>query len=100
MVKNIILSGLMLSALTLTACSEEKFEGDAPKDLDGNLMLFTPTDEANFSTYYMPEIGRVGCQFIQRPFTGFDQLVKVIRSVVILPHILVEEHSKRTGNVG
>lgn len=58
----------MLSALVLTACSAEKFEGDAPKDWDGNLMLFAPTEDASFSTYYMPEIGRVG-----DPMPFYDQ---------------------------
>lgn len=66
--KNIILSGLMLSALTLTACNGEKFEGDAPKDWNGTTSFFTPTEDASFSTYYKPEIGRVG-----DPMPFYDQ---------------------------
>lgn len=58
----------MLSALTLTACSEETFDGDAPKDWAGTTSLFTPTEDASFSTYYKPEIGRVG-----DPMPFYDQ---------------------------
>lgn len=58
----------MLSALTLTACSGEKYEGDTPKNWDADKMLFVPTEEASFSTYYKPEIGRVG-----DPMPFYDQ---------------------------
>ena len=50
----------MLSATVLTACSDDKFDGDAPKDWAGTTYLFTPTDEAGFRTYYTPTLGRCG----------------------------------------
>lgn len=54
------LFALMLSATTLTACSEESFQGDAPKDWAGTTHFFNSTDETGFSTYYTPAIGRCG----------------------------------------
>lgn len=47
----------MLSALALTACSDDKFTGDPAKEITG---FFDGKEEAGFSTYYTPTIGRVG----------------------------------------
>lgn len=58
--KHIIFSTVLLSALVLTACSGDDFEGDTPKDWAGTTEFFNPTDEMSFSTYYKPAIGRVG----------------------------------------
>ena len=55
-----LFSTIMLSAMVLTACSDEHFDGDIPKEWAGTTTLFTPTDEVGFSTYYQPSIGRVG----------------------------------------
>lgn len=58
----------MLSALSLTACSDDSFAGDAPKDWAGTTTAYEPTDEAGFSTFYTPAIGRVG-----DPMPFYDQ---------------------------
>ena len=50
----------MLSALALTACSDDNFVGDPAKDWAGTTELFNPTEEAAYQTYYKPAIGRVG----------------------------------------
>ena len=47
----------MLSALALTACSDDDFAGDPAKEITGTFMA---KEEAGFSTYYTPAIGRVG----------------------------------------
>ena len=59
---------LMLSASVLTACSDDKYGPDAPKDWAGTSAFFTPTDEQGFQTYYTPAIGRVG-----DPMPFYDQ---------------------------
>ena len=51
---------LMLSASALTACSDDDFGPDAPKDWAGTATFFSSTDEAAFLTYYKPAIGRCG----------------------------------------
>ena len=51
---------VILSALMLTACSDEKFDGDPARDWEGSTTFFAPTDDAGFNTYYKPAIGRVG----------------------------------------
>ena len=51
---------LMLSASALTACSDEDFGPDAPKDWEGTTAFFNSADEAGFQTYYNPAIGRCG----------------------------------------
>ncbi|MCQ2257891.1 MAG: DUF4975 domain-containing protein [Bacteroidaceae bacterium] len=58
--KSMIFSTILLSALALTACSDESFDGDAPKDWNGTTETFIPTEEEAYSTYYKPAIGRVG----------------------------------------
>ncbi len=58
----------VLSATSLTACSDDGFDGDAPKDWAGTTTFFTPTDEKGFSTYYTPAIGRCG-----DPMPFYDQ---------------------------
>lgn len=58
--KTMIFSAMMLPALALTACSDDNFDGDAPKDWAGTTALFTSADEDAFSTYYKPFNGRVG----------------------------------------
>lgn len=50
----------MLTALVLSACNPNHFEGDTPKDWDGTIEVFTPTEEEACGTYYKPAIGRVG----------------------------------------
>lgn len=58
--KSMIYSALMLSALALTACSDDKFAGDPQKDWSSTTEIRIPTEEAGYSTYYKPEVGRVG----------------------------------------
>jgi len=58
--KSTIFSVLMLSALALTACSNDNFAGDEPKDWAGTATTFVPTEEDGYSTYYKPAVGRVG----------------------------------------
>ena len=59
---------LMLSALALTACSDDNFGPDAPKDWAGTSTFFNSTDEAGFQTYFNPAIGRCG-----DPMPFYDQ---------------------------
>ena len=59
---------VILSALMLTACSDDKFDGDPARDWEGSTTFFSPTDDAGFNTYYKPAIGRVG-----DPMPFFDQ---------------------------
>ena len=59
---------ILLSALTMTSCSDDDFGSDAPKDWAGTSTFFTPTDEDGFQTYYNPAIGRCG-----DPMPFFDQ---------------------------
>ncbi|MCQ2219864.1 MAG: DUF4975 domain-containing protein [Prevotella sp.] len=58
--KTTIFSTIMLSALALTACSDDTFSGDAPRDWSGQDTLYVQAEDARFQTYYKPEIGRVG----------------------------------------
>ncbi len=58
--KSMILSTLMLSALSLAACSEDHFAGDVAKEWSVTTEYFTPTEEAGYNTYWKPAIGRVG----------------------------------------
>lgn len=58
----------MLSAIALTACSDDTFSGDAPKDWAGTTDFFNPVEESAYSTYYKPTIGRVG-----DPMPFYDQ---------------------------
>ena len=50
----------MLSALSLTACSDDDFGADAPRDWNGTTTFFASTDEKGFQTFYNPAIGRCG----------------------------------------
>lgn len=50
----------MLSAVALTACSDDTYAPDAEKDWAGTTTFFSPTEESGFSTYYKPAIGRCG----------------------------------------
>ena len=59
---------LMLSATVLTACSDDDFGPDAPKDWAGTTTFFNSNDEAGFQTYYNPAIGRCG-----DPMPFYDQ---------------------------
>ena len=59
---------VILSALTLTACSDDNFDGDPARDWEGSTTYFAPTDDQGFNTYYKPAIGRVG-----DPMPFFDQ---------------------------
>ena len=59
---------IMLSALTLTACSDDTFGPDPEKNWAGTTAFFNSTDEKGFLTYYHPAIGRCGDP---RPF--YDQ---------------------------
>ena len=59
---------ILLSALTMTSCSDDDFDPDAPKDWAGTTTFFNPTDEDGFQTYYNPAIGRCG-----DPMPFFDQ---------------------------
>lgn len=55
-----IIYSTIFSALAFVACNKDEFGCDTPKDWAGTATVFTPTDEAGFSTYYKPAIGRVG----------------------------------------
>src|SRR3712207_8563969 len=59
---------VMLSAISLTACSENNFGPDAEKDWSGTSSFFNATDEKGFDTYYQPEVGRCG-----DPMPFYDQ---------------------------
>lgn len=48
---------ILLSALALTACSDDNFVGDPVKE---RFDFLDAKEEAGFSTYYTPTIGRVG----------------------------------------
>lgn len=58
--KTTILSTIMLSALALTACSDETYVGDTPKDWAGTTEYFQTHEDDSYITYYKPAIGRVG----------------------------------------
>ena len=58
----------ILSASTLTACSDDNFSGDPDKDWKGTATFFAPTDDQGFGTFYKPAIGRVG-----DPMPFYDQ---------------------------
>ncbi|MBQ7419882.1 MAG: DUF4975 domain-containing protein [Prevotella sp.] len=68
--KNLIYStiALMLSALSLTACSDDNFGPDPEKDWTGTATFFNSADEKGFLTYYTPAIGRCG-----DPMPFYDQ---------------------------
>ncbi len=51
---------VLLSAMTLTACGDDSFDGDPARDWEGTATFFAPTDDSGFGTYYLPAIGRVG----------------------------------------
>ncbi len=70
MKKIMILStfALMLSASVLTACSDDNYGPDAPKDWAGTTAFFNSSDEQGFQTYYNPAIGRCG-----DPMPFYDQ---------------------------
>ncbi len=55
--KSMIFSVTLLSALALTACNDDNFTGDPAKEITG---YFAASEEAGYSTYYKPAIGRVG----------------------------------------
>ncbi len=59
---------VILSALMLTACSDEKFDCYPARDWEGSSTFLAPTDDAGFNTYYQPAIGRVG-----DPMPFYDQ---------------------------
>ena len=65
---------LALSASMLTACSDDDFAGDPERDWAGTTERFVPTDEAAFSTFYTPSIGRVG-----DPMPFYDQKAGAFR---------------------
>ncbi|SFG21057.1 glycoside hydrolase family 32 protein [Prevotella sp. KH2C16] len=68
MKKMIYSFAVMLSALSLTACSSDNFAADPEKDWAGTTEFFTSTEEKGFATYYKPAIGRVG-----DPMPFYDQ---------------------------
>ena len=59
---------IMLSALALTACSDDKFGPDPEKDWTGTTAFFNSADEKGFLTYYSPALGRCG-----DPMPFYDQ---------------------------
>ena len=59
---------IMLSALSLTACSDDTFGPDPEKNWAGTTAFFNSTDEKGFLTYYHPAIGRCG-----DPMPFYDQ---------------------------
>ena len=58
----------MLSAIALTACSDDDATADSPKDWQGTTTQFVSSDAQGFATYYMPSVGRVG-----DPMPFYDQ---------------------------
>jgi beta-fructofuranosidase len=68
--KKIIYStfAFMMLALALTACSEDEFGPDVPKDWEGTTAFFDSNDEAGFQTFYKPAVGRCG-----DPMPFYDQ---------------------------
>lgn len=60
MKKMIYLFTIALSALTMTACSEDTYKGDPEKNWAETTEFFNSTEEAGYSTYYKPSLGRVG----------------------------------------
>ena len=58
----------ILSAISLTACSEDTFGPDPAKDWAGTTSFFNSTDDKGFLTYYTPTIGRCG-----DPMPFYDQ---------------------------
>lgn len=50
----------MLSALTLTACSDDKIVGDEPKDWSSSIELLNITEDNAYTTYFKPAVGNVG----------------------------------------
>ncbi|MCQ2185305.1 MAG: DUF4975 domain-containing protein [Bacteroidales bacterium] len=60
--KRMIISLLMLSAISLTAC-QKQFQGDEPKPWDSTTETFTSFNDdvdAAFTTYYKHALGRMG----------------------------------------
>ena len=57
-----------MSAMHLTACSDDSYGPDKPKDWAGTSTFFTSDDEKGFLTYYNPAIGRCG-----DPMPFYDQ---------------------------
>jgi len=57
---SMIYSAMMLSALVLTACSDNNFGPDPEKDWQGTTTSFAAVDEDAFQTYYKPQVGTVG----------------------------------------
>ena len=51
---------IALSALAVTACSEDTYKGDPEKNWAETTEFFNSTEEAGYSTYYKPALGRVG----------------------------------------
>ena len=41
----------MLSALTMTSCSDDNFVGDPDKDWAATTECFIPTEESGYNTY-------------------------------------------------
>ena len=69
MKKTLIYSfALMLSVSGLTACSDDSYGPDKPKDWNGTSYFFTPEDEKGFLTYFNPTVGRCG-----DPMPFYDQ---------------------------
>ena len=68
--KTMIISAtlLMLSALALTACSDDAVVGDPAKDWDISTERYQSVDEKEFSTYYSHSLGTVG-----DPMPFYDQ---------------------------
>ncbi|MBQ0060464.1 MAG: DUF4975 domain-containing protein [Bacteroidales bacterium] len=56
----ILFSSIMLSAVALTACSDDTYSPDPEKNWAGTTEFFSPVEEDGFSTYYKPAIGRCG----------------------------------------
>lgn len=58
--KKTYFASLMLSAFMLTACSDETYSGDTPKDWAGTIDYFNSVDEKANTTYFKPVDGTVG----------------------------------------
>ena len=55
----VIASALLCAGMT-SACSEDSVEGDPSKDWAGTTQRFITEEEAGYSTYYKPTVGRIG----------------------------------------
>jgi len=72
----------MLSAFVLTACSDNKVDGDPARDWAGTTTAFTSEDEQQFTTFYTPSVGSVG-----DPMPFYDQKAGAFRVLYLQEYV-------------